>query len=90
MLWKMSFVCSLWSEILDCIDVHGADRFVFINSLKICQRKDAEKTAPACIPLMLEDTCVEDQFTHERSVRLHSDMISDITRETNNCRSDCP
>ena len=52
MLWKMSILCSLRSKILDCIDEHGADRFVFIKSLKICQRKDAEKTAPACIHML--------------------------------------
>ena len=64
---------------MDCIDEHGADRFVFIKSLKICQRKDAEKMAPVCIPLML-DTHDEDQFTHERGVGSHLDMMSDITR----------
>ena len=60
-----------FKKVMDCIDKHGR---VFIKSLQMCQKKDAEKAAQEGLPLKL-DTLVEDRFTHEASVRLHLDML---------------
>ena len=59
------------------IDDHGSN-IVLIDSLKICQMKDKDKAALEGTPLTLE-TLVEDGFTtHERSVKLHLEVISSM------------
>ena len=59
------------------IDDHGSN-IVLIESLKICQMKDKDKAALEGTPLTLE-TLVEDGFTtHERSVKLHLEVISSM------------
>ena len=50
-------------------------RDVLLDSLWICQKKDAEFAVFQGIPLKL-DTPVEDHFTHGESVKLHLDLIS--------------
>ena len=65
-------------QIIGCIRQHSEDGFVFIKSLRICQKKDTEKAALEGIPLK-KDTLVEDRFTHEASVRLHLDMLMKTT-----------
>ena len=60
---------------------HVAD--VLLDSLWICQKKDADEAARQGIPLKL-DTPVEEQFTHEQSVKLHLELISLTNRDGGN------
>ena len=53
---------------------------VILRSFWICQKKDALEAAEKGIPLKL-DTLVEENFTHEMSVKLHLDLISLIAGE---------
>ena len=71
-------------KILDCIKRHGGNGCIFIKSLKLCQKKDAEKAALEGIPLKL-DTLVEDRFTHEASVQLHLGMLDIIKKDGGGC-----
>ena len=61
-------------EVLDAIDSLYTHPAPFMRSLMVCQSLDMEKAALDGVPLSLE-TLVEDQFTHEASVRLHLDLM---------------
>ena len=61
-------------EMMESINANDGDGCVFTDSLWKCQKMDAEKAALEGNPLTL-DTLVEEQFTHETSVRLHLDLI---------------
>ena len=65
-------------DIKEIIPGNGYD--IFIRSLWMCQRLDVEKAALEGVPLTL-DTLVEDDFTHEMSVRLHLDIMRLSTGE---------
>ena len=53
---------------------------ILLRSFWICQKVDASKAALKGIPLKL-DTLVEENFTHEMSVKLHLDLITLTTNE---------
>jgi len=61
-------------EVLDAMDSLYPHPAPFLKSLMVCQSLDVEKAALDGVPLSLE-TLVEDQFTHEASVRLHLDLM---------------
>ena len=61
-------------EVLDAIDSLYPYPVPFLKSLMVCQSLDMEKAALDGVSLSLE-TLVEDQFTHEASVRLHLDLM---------------
>ena len=69
-------------DLVDVIDNYFDSSNIFIDSSSvilrsfwICQKKDALEAAQEGIPLKL-DTLVEENFTHEMSVKLHLDLIS--------------
>ena len=64
---------------MDENDSDGAGS-ILIRSLAVCQKKDFDKAAAEGNPLKL-DTIVEENFTHEQSVRLHLDLIALATRK---------
>ena len=59
---------------MDAIDSLYPYPVPFLKSLMVCQSLDMEKAALDGVSLSLE-TLVEDQFTHEASVRLHLDLM---------------
>ena len=69
-----------FKKILDPIKRHSGNACIFIKSLEICQKKDAEKAALEGIPLKF-DTLVDDHFTHEASLQLHLGMLATIKKE---------
>ena len=59
---------------------------ILLRSLAVCQKKDFDKAAAEGNPLKL-DTIVEENFTHEQSVRLHLDLIALATRKDREWKS---
>ena len=62
------------AEVLEAIDSLYPHPAPFLKSLTVCQSLDRERATLDGVPLTLE-TLVEDQFTHEASVRLHLDLM---------------
>ena len=70
---------------MDENDAYGAGS-ILLKSLAVCQKKDFDKAAAEGNPLKL-DTIVEENFTHEQSVRLHLDLIALATRKDREWKS---
>ena len=66
---------------IEVIAEHGnkGNHHFVIESLKHCSRLDALKAAEKGVPLTA-DTIVEENYTHERSVKLHLEMLCKTIR----------